>query len=167
MQYQLNASCCAAASLQNALRVFGVRIGQHKLSRIIGVDPDEGADEEDILKALDALGCRINVLDTNRRRDADDWLNDLAYISPLLLCVDNWGHWVNISGGVRDRLWLFDPEPAPWNKAENGNWPVTRKRILKRWRAARSRRREGGLYYGISILSCDSAKAKSCAKSAT
>ncbi len=159
MQYQRNAQSCAAAALQNALRVLGVRVGQHRLAKLIGVT-DEGADEMDILQALEELGCRVAVFESDRRQDADRWLKEMGYQGPLILCVDNWGHWVSVAGGCSERYWLFDPSTAPWNAAENGCWPLLSKTITKRWRAARRLRKDGHLYYGVSVLSCSLPKAK-------
>lgn len=164
MQYQRTSVCCSAAALQNALRVFGVRVGQHKLSRLIGVT-DEGADEQDLLQALHALGCTVDILESARRSDAIEWMRSRAFLGPLLLCVDDWGHWVSVAGGCKDRLWLYDPAPEPWNVAENGSWPLLPKTIAKRWKAARGHKKNGGLYYGIAVLDCDTAVARSCTSS--
>lgn len=160
-QYQKNDSWCAAAAVQNALACHGVRLGQSRLARIIGCTHG-GADEDDILQALHRLGCSVDIFESNRKRDAETWLKERAFDGPLLLCVQNWCHWVSVAGGVTKRLWLFDPDPEPWNKAENGSWPLLPKTVLKRWKAARRRRREGGLYYGIAILAVDPKQAKCC-----
>lgn len=154
---------CAAASLKDALRVLGVRAGQHRLARLLGCT-DDGADESDVLEALARLGCAVDVLETDRRRDALDWLCKVAYVAPVLLCVDDWGHWVHVAGGCARRLWLFDPSKEPWNTCEGRVWPLLPKTIAKRWKAARRLRGEGGLYYGIAILSCDSRKARAAVR---
>lgn len=168
MPYQLNSTCCSAASMQLCLSVLGTRIGQHKLSKIIlnGDDGADGADEQDVLLALGSLGCSIDIFESSRRRDAEQWLKLRAFDGPLMLCVDNWGHWVSVCGGCAKKLWLFDPDPTPWNTSHNGAWPLGVKTILKRWKAARGRKRDGGLYYGIAILSCDPAVAKRCTAAA-
>lgn len=161
MQYQ-RANGCSSASIQNALSVLGVRVGQHKIEALIG-DISDGADEHAILNALGVLGCSVDVLESRRRADAAEWLH-LAYSGPLLLCVDDWAHWVSVVGGCADRLWLFDPAREPWNEAQNGAWPLLPKTILRRWRA--SWRSGSGVYYGIALLSCDAREAKRRARSA-
>lgn len=155
--------------MQNALKILGVRVGQHKLARIVRGSDDgtDGADEQDVLRALGDLGCSVDILDTNRRRDADLWLKKFAHAAPLMISVDHWEHWVCLGGGCSARLWLFDPEKVAWNTAENGSWPLLPKTILKRWRAARRLRAGGGQYYGIAILSADVVKAKRCTNAAT
>ena len=152
MQYQRGAASCSAAALQNCLAVLGVRVGQHRLERLIGCT-DDGADEQDILRALSAFGAAVEICATSRRADALSWLRKHAYVGPLLLCVDDWGHWVSVAGGCGPRLWLFDPVPEPWNMAQNGAWPLLPKTIVKRWRAARRHKKDGALFYGIAVLS--------------
>jgi hypothetical protein len=165
--YQKREGWCGPAALQEALRVLGVRVGQAKLAKVIGACPEEGSDEHDILQALTKLGCQFSEFSTNRRNDARDWLTNWAYTTPLLLCVDDWDHWVLVAGGCGPRLFLFDSADSPWNKAQNGPWPLLPTTILKRWRAARRNRRAGDLFYGISLFSCDPEQAKYCARSAT
>lgn len=165
MQYQRNSASCSAAAIQNALRVFGVRVGQHKLTKIVGCCPEDGADEHDVLQALGRLGCTVDIFETDKKRYAEQWLQSMSYAGPLLLCVDDWFHWVCVAGGCNKRLWLYDPSTEPWNVAENGSWPLLPKTILKRWKAARRRKvEEGCLYYGIAILECDAVAARNCVK---
>ena len=159
MRYQSNAADCSATAIQNALRVLGVRVGQHKIARHLG-DLSDGADESAILYALGELDCAVDVFESSRRNDARAWLR-LAYAAPLLLCVDDWGHWITIAGGCGRRLFLFDSAREPWNEAENGAWPLLPRTILKRWRASRrSAVDTDGRYYGIAVLACHTRQSK-------
>lgn len=158
--YQKKDCWCSAAALQNAMSVLGARIGQHKLAALIGVN-DDGADETDLLEALDKLQAHVEVFESNHKGEALGWLRSRAYLGPCLLCVDDWGHWVSVAGGCGPRLWLFDPAREPWNEAQNGSWPLLPKTIIKRWKAARRMKRDGGLYYGIAVLSVKDPKRKS------
>jgi len=167
MPYQLNSSCCSAAAMQLALNILGVRVGQHKLVRIIanGGDSFDGANEQDVLQALGRIGCTVEVFEGHSRQEARKWLLRWAPRAPLMLCVDSWEHWVTVAGACGKKLWLFDPDPGPWNTAQNGAWPLMPKTILKRWKAARRLRKEGGLYYGIAIVDCAREKASLCLSS--
>ena len=160
MAYQSKAHWCGPAALQTALQIHGVRVGQARLARILGTE-DDGTDDGDLLGGLDRMGCQWHELDTSRRQDAREWLARFAPIAPILLCVDSWDHWVVIGGCCGPRLWLLDSSPEPWNTAGLGRWALLPKSILKRWRAARRNARDGGLYYGIALLSCDVVQARS------
>ena len=138
---------------------MGVRIGQNRISSLLGDHP-EGADETDILLAISTLGGQVDELDTGCRKEAQAWLSSRAPMFPLILCVDNWKHWVVIGGYCGSRYNLQDSGKSPWNLAENGQWAITEKRLLKRWRASRSNRTFGGLYYGIAVLSINKQQAR-------
>ena len=167
VQYQITPTGCAAASIQECLRILGVRIDQHKIARIVraGDDGSDGADEQDVLRALGDLGCSVDILETSRRSTARDWLAKWQYTAPILLSVDDWEHWVCLGGGCAGRFWLLDPESEDWNKAQNASWPLTIGTVLRRWRAAGRLHTEGGLYYGIAIVACQAKVAKRSANS--
>lgn len=148
---------CSIAAIQNALRVFGVRAGYKRvLSAMEPIDVPtwdikDGGDEDDIKRALDALGFGYFEFESNRGYEARGWIQDMAPNMPLILCVDDWGHWVTVAGVCRHRYLLQDPELKPHNTAELGVKWLKNSTICRRWRASRKRRKEGELYYGIAV----------------
>ena len=76
----------------------------------------------------------------------------MAPTAPVLLCVDDFEHWVCVAGQCGNRLWLLDSTNESWNQAGLGRWALLPKTVLRRWRAARRLHSEGGRYYGIAIL---------------
>ena len=162
MRLQIRENWCAAAAVQNALGLLGVRIGQRRLVRLIGITVDDtegegGANECDILFALRELGCEHAVFETYDKHEARSWLIKTCGVFPVILCVDDWDHWAVVAGGVGERLFLFDSDTIPWNTQALGQHSLLPKSILRRWRAARANRTEGGLYYAIVLLSCPDA----------
>jgi len=151
LAYQQKPHWCGPAALQSALQIHGARIGQGRLAGLLGTGL-EGTDEQQMTDALDALGCQWDVLETNRKADARAWLVDRSPIAPLIMCVDAWQHWVCVAGVCGPRMWLLDPAREEWNKAGQGRWALLPKTILKRWKAPRRDVHEGGLYYGIAVL---------------
>lgn len=158
MAYQAKESWCCPSALQSALEIHGVRVGQSGLADLLGTDQD-GTDETDLIRALDVLGCQWHELDTDDRGTAREWLTRFAPVAPLLLCVDSYNHWVTVAGVCGPRMWLLDPSPEPYNLAGLGRWALTTGGVLKRWRAGQHVG-PGGKFYGIALLSCDSAQAR-------
>lgn len=155
---QATDSDCGITAIQNALRVLGVRVGYKRIRRALK-NPDDpkwdiadGVDEFDMQRATSALGFGFDELNTNRKFDAREWLRTRAPVMPVLLCVDDWEHWVSVAGLCDRRLCLQDPSRDAYNAAELGIAWLRLSTILRRWRASSKRRSEGGLYYGLAIL---------------
>lgn len=147
MSYQTRPYFCAPAALQIALRFWGLRKGQETLARLAQTTPD-GTDEQGIIGAATALGFHPSEVHTGSRKEARDWLLTTASVAPLILCVDQWEHWVCVAGQCGDRVTVFDPSVEIWNTKTRGVWPVSVSTLLKRWRAAGTKKG----YYGIAIV---------------
>ncbi len=144
---------CGPASLQNALRHLGVRVGQERVAKLCGTTP-EGTDHEQLQAGVIQLGKRFEVISTNDAVEAWKNLGTAVFLlGPVLMCVDRWAHWVcAYSYGVGRVCW-FDPGKTPYNLAENGHHSATRGKLMKRWKAARRDAKEfGHTYYGIVVL---------------
>jgi ABC-type bacteriocin/lantibiotic exporter with double-glycine peptidase domain len=144
---------CAVVALQNALRVYGRRFGYHRLYKMVSPDKS-GADENDLLMAISILQHPWVVLNTSNKTEAREWLRMAVPRTPVILCVDDWGHWVIVAGVCRRRVCLQDSENKPSNTAEGGTHWVTVDTVMRRWRASRKRLKEeeGKFYYGIALL---------------
>ena len=161
MAYQYRRHWCCPTALQTALEVFGVRMGQERIAKILGTDAD-GTDETDLIQGLDSMGCQWHEIDTDDQQKARDWLIKFSPVAPLLLCVDSFDHWVTVAGCCGPCLWLLDSTRERWNTTRLGRWAVTPETVLDRWGMAR-RQYDGGAYYGVALLSVDSKKARRCA----
>ncbi len=72
--------------------------------------------------------------------------------APVLLCVDNWGHWVTVVGSLgRDQVLIFDPGNYEYNTRRGGIRAWQQRPLLRRWRAARKDAAGGPRYYGLLI----------------
>lgn len=138
MKHSVKAYWCGPAALQNALLVLGDRVGQHRIAELSGTTED-GTDEYDLIRAIGLLGYKPDMFATDDRQEAWLWLRDWPVRGvPLLICVDNWRHWVTITGRCGDRLNLEDPEQhdAPYNMSQNGVWKPKTESVLRRWKAS-------------------------------
>ncbi len=91
---QPNSWLCGPFALKYALLALGIRADEDAIARIAGTN-EHGTDESELERAADRFGC---VLGTVRRRDADATrrvLNQqLGNGVPVLLCIEQWDHWV-------------------------------------------------------------------------
>ena len=150
MRYQITPHYCGPASLQNALRCVGVIVGQHKLAAMCGTT-DEGTDEYGLLTAAAGFAVETSTICAVSGRDAINAVDTGLGLGPVILCVEQWGHWVCLIGKVGARYILSDPARTEVNKAEAGVQVLTRKALLRKWSASRRTRENGPEYYGIAI----------------
>ena len=159
MKYALKDCWCGPAAIQNALRLLGKPVGQKRIADLAGTT-DEGTDDEDLIRAIGLLGFRPDVFSTDDKREAWIWLREWpAKGVPLIICVDQWDHWITIVGRSGDRVVIQDPEKAPYNTSQNGTWTPKVESILRRWRASNRTRVEkvedgepkGPKWYGVGI----------------
>jgi hypothetical protein len=117
---QPNSWLCGPFALKYALLALGIRADEDAIARIAGTD-EHGTDESELERAADRFGC---VLGTVRRRDAEAArrvLNQqLGHGVPVLLCVEQWDHWVTAVWEEDDTYVILDSRhPAvfriiPW-----------------------------------------------------
>ncbi|MGB1277393.1 MAG: cysteine peptidase family C39 domain-containing protein [Nannocystaceae bacterium] len=147
MQKQKRDSWCGPAALRNAVSCYGEnRVSQKRIAHHAGTT-DEGSDEHDLIRAIDMLGFVPHEIDTDDDNEARRWLEHRSPCVPLVLCVDRWLHWVAVTGQCAGRVMVVDTE-HPHTLVQ----PTRVSRLMKRWRASRAQRSEGGLYYGIAVL---------------
>lgn len=151
MPYQRKPGWCGPAALQTALQVHGMRLGQDKLARLCDTD-ENGTDEHGLINAVHNLG--LTPVEGTPRGEAEArlWLLKFAPVAPVILCVDNYDHWVVVAGQCGPRLWLFDSTREPWNAANLGRQCLLPKTITRRWKASRRATDDGASYYGLAIL---------------
>ena len=156
MRYQSKPYLCGPASIQNALRALGVRVGQERIAQLCQTSPD-GTDESDLRRGLELLWCAYDELCTSDTVVARAWLTErLAFGRPVILCVDSWQHWIAVIGllGARSewRAVIADSAVEPYNRDENGVHVVPRERLMRRWQAGRRTAGRAGSLYAVAIL---------------
>ena len=164
MKFQQRAWWCGPASIQNALRATGVKVGQARIARLCGIDGEADTDGEvevKLLKGIKALGYDCEVIETDVWNEAQTAIDSHVGQrgNPVLVCIQDWSHWVCVTGGLgcqgRMRYVMLDPARLEFNKDENGVHVWGSKKLLKEWRAAHRTTRSDGVsldaYYGIAI----------------
>ncbi len=105
---QPNSWQCGPFALKHALITLGIFTHEDRLTELAG-STVEGTDEIELARAAGAWGC--DLLTVRRRHAWSAWRELrtlLARGAPVLLCLDQWDHWVTVVAEERDRVMVFD-----------------------------------------------------------
>lgn len=145
---------CGPTAIANAFEVHHRRIGIRGLRDVCGTTSD-GSDETDLIRALLAYGCGVDVHAGDSPREAHVWLlESIAAGRPAILCLDRWSHWVTAIGAAGRQVVIYDP--ASWQDWRPSGTGVLRFADLRRrWEAGRRVQRAGGApgvrFYAIGV----------------
>jgi ABC-type bacteriocin/lantibiotic exporter with double-glycine peptidase domain len=138
---------CGPASLQAALEFYGYRRSQRYFANLC-VTTKAGTDNFKIVRGVKRCGfVPFEVICTDKV-GAKLFLTDVPF--PVLLCVDQWEHWVVHFGRLGSRHIVFDP--AKGAGLLFLTWPALRKRwcstvaTIKKLKAPKDSH-----YYGIEV----------------
>ena len=91
---QPNTWLCGPFALKHALLVLGVSADERHLAKLAGTD-QTGTDEIELARAARHFGCELGFV---RQREPEPARRDLARFLttglPVLLCIEQWDHWV-------------------------------------------------------------------------
>lgn len=132
---------CGPFALKHALLALGVFAHEDELAAIAGSSPATGTDEVGLGRAASAYRTELRVV---RRRTApaargvlSRWLRRGV---PVLLCVDQWDHWVTAVGHDEKEIVLLDSRPSSPTVLTIEPWTSLRERMVYR------ERRLGGIW---------------------
>ena len=126
---QPNDWTCGPFALKHALVTLGRLADEDHIASVAHPHWWSGTDEVRLAKAARAFDCDIPFI---RRRDPDlargALVRYLRLQIPVLLCVDDWGHWITVVRHESSRFVVLDSRSDPvLNVVE---WP----RLRNRWR---------------------------------
>jgi hypothetical protein len=91
---QPNTWSCGPFALKHGLLLLGIRADERKIACLAGTDPT-GTDETELAKAARHFGCELGSI---RRHESEAARRDLTRLlaasTPVLLCIEQWDHWV-------------------------------------------------------------------------
>ncbi len=137
---QPNSWQCGPYALKHALVTLGVWASEREISGLAGGRRRTGTDERQLDRAARAYRCTMPVV---RRLDADGarhaLVDHLERKIPVLLCVDQWDHWITVVKAERGRFIALDSkDPAVLT--------ISRWESLRRRWAFRPRNEDGVIY---------------------
>jgi len=126
---QPNDWTCGPFALKHALAALGKLVDAREIKAIARSHWWSGTDEIQLARAARAFGCDL-VLE--RRRDAEHarklLIKHLREQTPVLLCVDEWTHWITVVRHEEGRFVIIDSEDDPVLNT------VTWQQLRTRWR---------------------------------
>lgn len=145
MRFQSNRSSCGPAALHNALSAIGITRTEDELIALTGQTPD-GTSPRGLVKAIKAitspeaplLGTPFSTKDDEAAK-VGLWWNVGNLGRPVILCVDQFEHWVVCVGYLGRRFQVVD-------SADNRLLiSYSEGELLRRWSAP------NGGFYGIIV----------------
>ncbi len=119
---QSNGWECGPFALKYALTLLGIPCDEREIAQVAGTNED-GTDEEELARAATRFGCELKLIRHDHpaaaQRDLDTLL---GRGTPVLLCIDQWGHWVTAAHGEDGTYVVFDSRDSsvvtvsPWDQ---------------------------------------------------
>lgn len=138
---QPNTWQCGPFALKYALLSLGIFADEDDIAAIAGSSARDGTDEVGLGRAASAFGTRLEVVRRRTARGArralDRWLDQGV---PVLICVDQWDHWVAAVGTDGERYVLLDSQRSRSSVLVIARWDALAPRLVYR------RPRLGGLW---------------------
>ena len=126
---QPNDWTCGPFALKHALVALGRLADEDSIADIANPNWWAGTNELQLARAAHRFDCDLPLV---RRRDPERAFGTLErYVDqhvPVLLCVDDWGHWVTVVRHEDDRYVVLDSNTEPVVRV------ITRSRLHTRWR---------------------------------
>lgn len=111
---QPNDYACGPFALKHALVTLGRLVDEDKIALIARTHWWSGTDEIKLARAARAFDCDLPILRTRDARRARRMLLDhLRRRIPVLLCVDDWGHWITAVRYEGSRFVVIDSNLDP------------------------------------------------------
>jgi hypothetical protein len=149
---QTKSYSCGAACLRNALMILGNK-KKERAVRHAARTSHKGTDEVSLKQAAEKFGYRLEeflLLEKDKGVVAYRWLlGELKKNRPVLLCVDDFSHWVLAIGILDRRIAIADPAVHDQRQAFG---LYTRGGLLKRWWIDDPDKMESSQYFGMSLF---------------
>lgn len=140
---------CGAACFRNLLSLWGCRMTEKKARRICNTNR-LGTDEKDLMSVCKYMKYNFKELKITRRKYGSKAFCRLIYLLKkgykVILCVDNFSHWVLAIGHRKRKIIIVDSE-----KGIQLIKYFNRERLLNRWWGSDKKCFEKSQYYGLAI----------------
>lgn len=144
MKQQRRDYWCGIAAVANALECLGVKRTQGQINKLLHCSEERGTPEEEIIRGLLACGAAVDEWKFPAWSSSHDWLDQhLIKRGPVILCVDQYDHWVTCIGICGLRYSVFDPSLGA------GYRSYDREGMKTRWKLGVAN--GGPTYYGIGV----------------
>lgn len=143
MKFQSDKHSCGVFAVLNACYCIG-KHATEKFVRSFTETTELGTDEFGIMRALVALEVKHEIVDSSSYNESFCALEEsLSESHSIILCVDNYNHWVVCAGKFGNKFILFDSLNTKKNMKKSGFVLMSRKQLSKFWKS------KEGKFYGI------------------
>jgi hypothetical protein len=108
---QPNSWQCGPFALKHGLLALGIYTHEDELARIAGSTDKNGTDDWQLARAAQVHGCTLSVVRRSHawaaRQELEHWF---ARGVPVLLCLDQWEHWVTVVSADAEHVVVFDSQ---------------------------------------------------------
>lgn len=126
---QPNDWTCGPFALKHALVALGRLTDENSIANIAHPNWWAGTNEVQLARAAHRFDCDLPLV---RRHDPERAFGTLerfvGHNVPVLLCIDDWGHWVTVVRHEHDRFVVLDSKTDPVVKV------IGRRQLHSRWR---------------------------------
>ncbi|GEM_PF-2618977 len=144
---------CGPTCIYNALYLLGNgKVSFEKIKLACGTRWWNGTDESGLRRALRRLGYEGLEGQWSHRADRKEalaWLREQhSQNHPVILCVDNFDHWVLAAGSTEKTIFVLDPYGSH-KGATASSYSGTA--LAKRWWSV-DKEKKGGCYYAMAVI---------------
>jgi ABC-type bacteriocin/lantibiotic exporter with double-glycine peptidase domain len=151
MRLQENSYSCGPAAIRNAFRVFGHKVSLKNIAAACGTTED-GTDDVEMLQGIRAFNYTATEYKANSKTEGWLWLHGcLTHDRVVILCINDWQHWVVCIGSLGNRVVIFDSANYASNIKENGVKVWSKRHLMQAWWNANPNREGYPPLYAISI----------------
>lgn len=150
MEPQQRSYSCGPAAVRAVLYILGHNVQEATVRKVAKTTKD-GTDQKGLIKAIEHYGHRAFEKENTAIKEAWHWLrSSLGRGKPVILCVDQYDHWVAAVGSIGAEVLIFDPlKNHGRRKKYSGLLVYDVDELAERWRCLE----EDGKYhyYGIAV----------------
>ena len=126
---QPNDWTCGPFALKHALVTLGRLSSENEISSVAHPHWWAGTDEVKLARAARAFDCELPFVRRKDEVQAFELLTKYMTLSiPVILCVDDWGHWITVVRHEQGRFVVIDSKSEPVLNVLT--WPQLRKRWI-------------------------------------
>ena len=125
---------CGPFALKHALLVQGISAHEDELARQAGSSEAAGTDEHGLARAAADYSAHLVITRCHSRRAARRTLARWLADHPVMLCLDQWEHWVTAVAADEQRVVVFDSHYDTVLRVEPWDTVLHRTVYLQPWR---------------------------------